>query len=264
MEKQFNPNEIALSHSTLSLLAKSPLHFKQYYTMPDDDEQDSTSIILGNIVDHLLLGSKLPYHVLDDGIDLRTKDGKAIKEQAEQSGLQVIKRTQYDIGASMADALLTNKTAAHVFKKDAESINQKRIDWTDGRTGIKLKGFIDRIIPSIGRMIEIKTSKDASPKWFTRNYFDYGYHRQAALYFDGCKNNGITITDTCCIVVENSPPYNVAVYYITPETLLRGREDYSRLIDTFIHCRDNNLFDSSYDAYSDTGIYDINVPTWLK
>jgi hypothetical protein len=264
MQNEFNPYEIALSHSTLSLLAKSPIHFKQYYTIPDDDEQDSNSIILGNITDHLLLGSQLPYFILDEGIDLRTKDGKAIKEEAEKSGKQVIKRSQYDIGVSMADAVLLNRTAAHVFKKEAEAINQKRIDWKDERTGIKLKGFIDRVIPSIGRMIELKTSKDASPKWFTRNYFDYGYHRQAALYFDGCKQNNITITDSCCIVVENSPPFNVAVYYITPETLLRGREDYSRLIDTFIRCRDEGLFELSYDAYSPSGIYDINVPTWLK
>ena len=263
-EQSFDPSNIVLSHSTLSLLAKSPLHFKRYYTEPPNEESDSSSIILGNIVDHLLLGSKLPYIVIEDSVDLRTKEGKAIKEEAEQIGSQVIKRAQYDIGVAMADSVLTNKTASHVFKKEAESVCQKKLQWTDERTGVRLKGYVDKLIPSIGRLIEIKTSRDASHKWFTRNYFDYGYHRQAAMYFDGCKSNDITITDSVCIVVENSVPFNVAVYYITPEALLKGREDYSRLIDIFIRCKDENLFDRSYDAYTPSGIYDITVPSWLK
>lgn len=56
------------------------------------------------------------------------------------------------------------------------------IEWTDPRTGLRLKAKPDCIPRGVDFLIDLKTAKSADPDEFARHAYDLGYHIQAAFY----------------------------------------------------------------------------------
>lgn len=56
------------------------------------------------------------------------------------------------------------------------------IEWTDRKTGLRLKAKPDLIPQGTDYLVDLKTASSAAPEKFMRESFEYGYHIQAQFY----------------------------------------------------------------------------------
>lgn len=93
-------------------------------------------------------------------------------------------------------------------------------------TGINCKIRPDIWNPQMSALIDVKTSKSADKKYFAAQVED-GYGLQMAMYALGVKElTGHLPTFCIWFVVENSPPYDVALYTANEQVMKKGIEDY--------------------------------------
>lgn len=262
--REFNPSVMPLSYSRLTDLAVSPSYFKYRCLLEDDKPSDA--MILGSLVHCLITQQEKiesKYQKFEPEFTLRSNESKKRWQDAIDLGLIPIKTEQWNKAVSMAEAVRNNQVAKEVIRFEYEAEEEMRLKWIDKRTGISMKAFVDRYVKQKGLIVEFKTAADASPKKFMRDFFNFDYHCQDALYFDGLMAMEMEPRHVVNVVVESEPPHNVAVYNIPDEVLLLGRTRYSSLLDFFIKCRDENLWEKSYDVFSETGIHDITIPKWM-
>lgn len=119
------------------------------------------------------------------------------------------------------------------------------------------KARIDKLCQQHGVVLDLKTTKDASPQGFQRTVFARGYHRQAAFYLDGLAALGVTVNDFVFIAVEKTAPYAVGVYRLTDEAVEAGRRELAALLARFREY----LRRDYWPGYGD-GILDISLPAW--
>lgn len=131
--------------------------------------------------------------------------------------------------------------------------------WTDRQSGVLCKARWDRHSPEIagGAIIDLKTTRDASPREFERSIFAYGYHRQAAMYLMGAKALRLPARHFSIIAVEKEPPFGCAVYRMTEGAIDAGEEQVKMLLRRYALCMDSNDF----PGYPDV-ITDVALPSW--
>lgn len=267
MQREFNPKEIALSHSRLGHFDISPLTFKTNWINRVDEA--TPAMIKGQLC-HALMNKKNDpkliekYEMFEDGFDLRSNKNKERWAEAQAAGKTPMKFNDYNNAVGAAEALLKHEIAMSVFRPDEEAENEMLIQWKDKRTGLPMKGFIDRWIKRKGLIVDFKFVADASPRKYQRTFFDMNSHRQVAIYWDGLVELGLEPKLVSHVVAESEPPYNIAVYNIPADVILEGRKQYERLLDDYLTCMEKDQFDMSYEFWSPTRIHEINLPKWLK
>jgi exodeoxyribonuclease VIII len=109
-----------------------------------------------------------------------------------------------------------------------------------------------------GVIVDLKTTRDASPDGFAKSVAQYRYHVQAAFYSDGYRAAfGEAPRGFVFIAVETEPPYLVAVYVASETMAQRGRIEYQTDLDTFRRCQDAD----TWPGYSDAPLT-IDLPKW--
>jgi len=92
--------------------------------------------------------------------------------------------------------------------------------------GIKFKCRAD-VLTDLG-VVDIKSTRDASPRWFWRSVRDLGYDVQAFLYRDAFDAERFFI-----IATENNGHHITQCYEISDKTFKYGRERLMRCIDKY-------------------------------
>jgi len=136
--------------------------------------------------------------------------------------------------------------------------SEHAILWTHhGRVSVDLKGMIDHVNDEVGAILDLKSTVNPSPRAFGAQAFKYKWHVQAAMYVDGYKAS--TGRELPCYLgaVGKSPPYLVQAYRVSDVDLHLGRELYERWLDTYVACRDAEL----WPAYSPTELA-LELPNW--
>jgi exodeoxyribonuclease VIII len=108
-------------------------------------------------------------------------------------------------------------------------------------------------------MVDLKTTRDASPRGFMRSIADYRYHVQAAWYLNGVEQaTGKRPDQFIFICVESTAPYVVAVYAADEVMTDRGYEQAMKDLGKLAECRAAD----SWPSYSDQ-IETISLPGWM-
>ena len=107
-------------------------------------------------------------------------------------------------------------------------------------------------------ILDLKTTRDARAEDFVRSVVRYGYDVQAAYYVDTLSLCEVEPSDFIFLVVETSPPYEVAMYRPNHEFFDRGRRLYREAMVTFDICQKTNRW-SGYP----TEIKTLAAPKWL-
>jgi hypothetical protein len=95
--------------------------------------------------------------------------------------------------------------------------------WTDASTGLECKCRPDWLTDDGSIVVDLKTTKDASPRGFKQSVANYRYHVQAAWYLHGLEQaTGKRPDQFIFICVESTAPYAVAVYAADAEMIERG------------------------------------------
>ena len=225
---------------------RTPAHYHAYRT-GQIRREETRALVLGTLC-HLavLEPDKLhnAYVVRPEGIDLRTKEGKAWKESA--GDLPILDSNEATMLAGMTAAVSAHPAASGLLEG-----SQREVSLYDShRTGLKMKGRLD--VLGDGFVGDVKTAEAGDMQGFASAIFRYNYHIQAAMYCQLAKVERFTF-----IVVEKVPPFAVAVYELSPTALQIGLSALNNALELIAQCQDRN----EWPAYS-AATQVIDLPSW--
>ena len=243
----------AVANSDLTLVKKSPAHFKAGV------RKDSAAFKIGTAGHHAILQPSLYerlYGVLPAG-DGRTKAIKDAKAALIQTfgAEHVLTYAEDQMCNGMAASVFAHDVARPLIHCDGDA--EVAAVWEDPRSGLKCKGLLDKYPDDSDMIVDLKTTADASPKAFAKSLYSYGYHRQAAHYLRGVQTIGEPRTKFIFVAVEKTPPYAIGVYRISDAALQAGVDELDQLLDTYARCESTGV----WPGYPE-GITEITLPTW--
>lgn len=248
-----------ISKSDLSLLKRSPHHLwaKKQGLMPPKQTQ---SLLLGSLVHKLVLerADFLNEYYVECKIDRRTKSGKAkallyAHETRTAAPIETLK-----LALKIARRVKQIKTTGN-FLRDGVA----EMSYFSELNGVAVKCRPDYYNASLGLVIDLKTTTDASADSFARSVASFDYDMQAAFYLDVLSSLGLGASNFLFIAVETSEPFMVGFYELDAPALERGRDKYRTLLN-----RLKALPDVPPPIYQDFGsgvpqpVQTISLPTW--
>jgi exodeoxyribonuclease VIII len=246
----------ALGSGGVEKLRQSPAHFKQQL----DNPSDSTSDQAFGITLHCAVLEPARFaqdYVLAPQFDKRTNAGKAALAEWLESNRGKIGLVAEEMQRvnRCADSISHHPAARRLLEKATKEIS---VYWHDQEFSIPCKARLD--LCSLGGITDVKTTKDASREAFAKSIANYGYHRQAAHYWNGheaCFDRSPEFW--AWIAVESDEPHAVAVYEIGMASLLVGRREVD---EAYARYRDG-LATGVWRGYAET-IEVIDVPAWAR
>lgn len=249
----------AASNSRLSRLLRSPAHLRAYL---DEPPADTDALRQGRAIHAAVLEPDLfkeRFTSAPEGLDRRTKAGKDEWAAlcARFGEPNVLKATEWDMCTQIRGNVHAHSTAHGLITGPGEV--ELSMLWTDPATGVLCKSRWDRHSPQLagGAIVDLKTTKDASPRAFERAILNFGYHRQAAFYLRSARVHGLPAKHFSIIAVEKKPPYAVAVYRITEGVVDAAAEQIDALLRLYADCVEHD----NWPGYPDE-VRDISIPAW--
>ena len=245
----------AISKSGLDLIRKAPALYKWRRENPSEP---TPAMRLGSLTHTAALEPDLFAATViarPEGIDRRTSAGKADWAVFEimAAGREILTGEEIDKLNAIRRAVYAHPAAAKALA-GSPTIEQS-IFWD--ADGIACRCRPDAVTER-GVIVDLKTTRDASPEGFAKSIVQYRYHVQAAFYSDGYEAAfGSPPRGFVFIAVETEPPYLVAVYVASEAMIQRGRVDYQTDLDTFRRCQESG----TWPGYSDAPLT-IDLPKW--
>jgi hypothetical protein len=194
-----------LSYSALKAFAKSPNHYLQYVS---GERTESDAMKLGSLLHCMLLEPTEvdARFVQAPDVNLRTKAGKeeAAAFAEANAGKTVVKAEQWQLADTMRIAVQGHPLAFDLLKGLPEHKLEGDIE------GVPFVGYADCLGEFV---VDVKTTRDASPQGFKREASNFDYHLQAAIY------KRLSGREFKWVAVENVAPFNVAVYTPSEEAM---------------------------------------------
>lgn len=246
----------AASNTALRWLKKSPAHMKAYIEEPPTFVDPES---VGSALHCLVLEGEKAFHARyrrGPGDDKRLAAWKEADRHCPQ-GATLLKESAWKAVHKMAENVYEHP-AARLALTGITATELTGV-WIDEASGVRCKLRTDAVNPSVGAIVDLKTTRDAAERSFSRAIFDYGYHRQGALYRRGMRalDPGTEWVYPIIVAVEKDPPFAVAVYRIMEEAIEAGDEEIDRLLPIYKECAENG----HWPAYSET-FRDITLPPW--
>lgn len=243
----------AISKSGLDRINQSPAHYQAWRNEP---RKETPALTFGSAAHAFILERESffdRYIVAPDGIDRRTKDGKAqwAEFEAQANGKTLIRSEDMQSIDAMDSAVHQHQSAAELLAEGIAEVSAFGNLW-----GVDVKCRPDWLRED-GIVVDLKTTDDAGPGAFPSSVAKYRYHVQSALYQDILALLGIRVSAFVFIAVEKQAPYAVGVYELDADSLEAGRSAYQRNLDTYKRCTETGL----WPAYS-SAIETIQLPRW--
>lgn len=225
----------SISKSGLDLIRKAPAI---YQWRRDNPSLPTPAMRMGTLVHTAILepDTLMGGLMVAPKIDRRTSAGKAEWEAflIASEGKELVTVEELDQLMGIRDAVWAHPTIAQALRMLSEV--ESSVFWTDDDLGVACRCRPDGIM-SNGVILDIKTTKDASPDAFAKSIANYRYHVQAAYYGDGYKAGfGEAPKKFAFIAIETEPPYLCAMYVASEAMVLRGRSDYRQDLLTYAEC----------------------------
>ena len=232
---------------------------------------------LGNDFHTLVLEEQSFFERCVQGLDMdgRKKEVKEFNAAQELEGKRVIKaQTKYNQAGDLdiwkpsdwfkiheMNHSINNHTSAKYLLKDAEGPREATLVWTDtvAGTGAHCKARMDRYVPEMKAVVDLKSAADASKDGFRRAITKYGYDIQAAWYTDGAIANGLEVDGFIFVAIEKQPPYAIGTYLLKMDWIEAARADYIKLLEMYEKCKKED----KWPAYDDT-IVELDMPKYRK
>lgn len=244
----------AVNWSSLKIMARSPAHYKHGLAEP----REETDFLRIGIATHAAVFEP---DALADRVtrwEGRRAGGawEEFHERETTAGRIILVRDQWDEVRTIADAVLRHPVAGPLVRGGR---SEHTLTWThrveprEHLAGYEIacKGRLDYLRPDC--IVDLKTTRDASPDAFGRQMFSLLGHGQAAWYRDG-EGHALPFF---FVAVEKSAPYAVQVYEVGAYLLDMGRELYRDLLGRLHACR----ADDSWPGYAE-GIAPLEFPRW--
>jgi hypothetical protein len=240
-----------ISKSLLDLVHKSPAHYISY--LESEKQEPTPAMIFGSLV-HSVVFAQNNYAVLPEGLDRRTKEGKAVYDMfmLANKGIElIVTEDQYQHAVQIRNAVYSHEKAALLLQNGtAETSMFGKIE------GLDAKCRVDFLNTKHNVIVDLKTTNSAAPDEFAKSVWNYRYHVQAAFYLDLTKAERFFF-----IAVDKEKPFNVELYELDNEAIEKGRIEYKKDIETLKKCLETN----NWHGYTeDKKIHIISLPGWAK
>lgn len=225
-----------LSNSNLSLLARSPAHFRYAANKPA-----TSAIQFGSAVHCALLEPDRfnEEYVLLEGV----KD----RRQAEYKAAVAVHGEEYVLLPKDADAIRllvesVNSQPALKHWLDEPGHVELSVFSVDPETGTPIRCRFDKLTLS-GVSVDIKTTQDARPDAFARSILQYGYYRQSEFYNHVFKAaTGRNLEEFKFMAIESDVPHAGLMHRLDETALNEGRREIRELIDLYARCNDSGIW----------------------
>ena len=225
-----DPRTLPVRFSRLKLMARSPLHYWHACQVGDIEGGESLALRLGSGTHALLFGQESRVVVYPGA--RRGKAWDAFEE--ENAGKIILTATEAKTARGIAAAVRGHDVASRLLWPDLRDVlgvsYERRIDWT--REGRPSRSTPDVFYTSrdgaTTTIVDLKTTRDASPDWFCREAIRRAYHAQLVFYAEAVDCDPFEC-DLRIVAVESKPPHAVVVWQLTPGAIEHGQ----RLIGTW-------------------------------
>lgn len=163
----------------------------------------------------------------------------------------ILNQDELDTAIAIRDKLRAHPVASKLIYED--SVIEQTIEWE--HLGRKCTARPD--VRGRHKVVELKTTRSAKPKWFRKDVADRCYHGQLSFYGEGIVELGLgTATENYIIAIESKPPHVIAVYRLVPETMDLGRGAWRGWFETLRICEASD----HWPGYSDE-VMDLELLT---
>lgn len=256
----------AVNQSYLNQFAKSPLHAQYWKAMGGSDETPARAF--GSAVHLAILEpANFASEVLCvPKVDKRTKAGK--KEwadfQAKADGRIILQPDEHDRVKHVARSIVEHPTARQLFA--SKGANEVSIVWTDPETGVRCKARVDRITELNGTpvVMDLKTTRDVTPRKFQGSLVDYGYDIQAGFSLAGLDvlrpiaNGSAPQRVFVILAVESDGPFDVGVFHLNEEAVLHAQQRIRRMLKQYAQCKASGVWPGKVGD----GVELLDLPEW--
>lgn len=248
-------NESHVSFSSLKKFGQSPAHFiahKKKVFEPTD------TMIVGQAIHALILEPETVKKgfAVYEGKTRRGKEWDAFLETVK-TGQTIIRQKDFDNCQRVAERIRKIPVVSDLL--DAMTWTERKIEWIDAETGVKIVGFVDG--GGDDWFMDMKTGADTDPEKFGRNAYDQQLMLQAALYYDGLAANGIDMNEMFILRVGTTEPFESIVYQPDPNFIAYGHAMKRRLLQSFAEW-DGHAHGREY--HSGNVIETLSLPKWKK
>lgn len=252
----------AVNWSTLKAMADSPAH---YLAALNVGRTDTPALRFGRLVDCFLF-SPAEYaarYVISPFDDFRTKDAKAWRDDAIESGREVVKGDEANEARTLAKAVFRHPIARSYIEAGRFQVPMV---WTDPATGLLCKGLADLVgAPgsAVGSfLIDGKSARTIDKRQYLAQAARLGYHCQLGHYRNGCRYALNFDPETIGhIVYEKGQPYDVGVLTFDRAVIDSAEVAVDELLSKVAYCRERNEWPGRYPNVEIVTMDDM--PRWL-
>lgn len=245
----------AVSSHDCQLMLRSPEHYYHAKTKRDAPTQ---AMNFGTACHAWVLEGReaaaAAIAVKPDDMDRRTKVGKERFAEFEKNaqGKAIISGTDARHIARIAGNISSHELASEYL--DMCQSREHSCLARHATTGLALRGRPDAFCREL--VIDLKTTQNASPEAFSKSIHTFGYHIQAFAYLYMLRQLGAIVSTArfAFIAVEKLPPYQVEVYELDAEDILRGGELYTYALQLISECKTHNRFTSDTTTRKTIGL----------
>lgn len=250
----------AVHNSLLSVLSnKSPkhaLHYAMNETPPSKAQKIGSKLHMALLEPERYHRDVIPY-LSGDGRTKRVKQSKKFVKKAYPNASQYCKLEDFEKYQYQAEQAREGEIAQRVFSSGESEVSMVA---KDPETGLPLKCRWDYINFDLGMGFDYKTTRDANPKSFRWDIYNYGYYRQVALYRYIASLLDVKLHTQLILAQEKKPPF-VSVWYDLPPTALKqGERDNRELINKLNDCIRNDDFKGYVNESTGRNIIEIDLP----
>ena len=258
---KYHADTSRISNSMLSVLKKSPQEFLQRFFTDTMENDQSESMLLGEMV-HCLALEPTKFNdrfAIARKVDRRTKEGKEdwVAFVVESEGKTIVDREMYITACECVESLSCHDVAKHyLVDVPRGAIIEQRIDfrWLD----VDCKCKPDMVLPELGLIIDVKTTRDASPASFNKSIGEFGYARQAAFYKLACREKYGEDFRFQFFCVKTSAPYESAVYELDDASIAVGFDEVEQLLTEY----KSRVASDNWIANWSSGVVNLSLPRW--
>lgn len=246
----------SLSYTGMKELLKSPAHYRHYMDTP---RESKPAFDEGHIIHSLVLGTELnvvelPYE------SFRSKASQMDRDKARADGLIPLKQGELDPLKAVAEAVLNDATARPLFEYDGPT--ELSMFAPDSASGVWLRGRADKVSVLEGEtvLVDLKTTRDADPRQFSRAVADFGYYIQGALYGDlyqQTHDQNQPAPEMVFVAVTKTEPHLVSVSRLDWQYEHLAVDKIQEAISLYKKCTATGEW-PGYD-----GVHLLEPPSWL-
>lgn len=260
---EYHSDTDRLSNSMLSVLKKCPQAFEGLYitkTIPHPEQTEAMA--LGHVVHCMVLEPqefRSRFAIKPEGIDRRTKEGKAAWAALVETsvGKEIITQEDYNTAKACAKSLLMHDQLSSLWSI-TDGIIEERIDFIVEGAPFRCKP--DLVLPKQSLIMDVKTTRDASPGGFAKSVAEFGYHRQASLYRDAAAMKYGQEFRFLFAVVTTTEPHEVACYELSGDAITAGMNESIALVQEYQTRMKTNNWLPSWSI----GVVEIGLPKFYK